>query len=326
MRAPTNATPLVFILFCTFLSANLLFSKKISAYPDRPIELIVPSLPGSSADIIARILAQNADHSITVINMPGGNGSAAYARLANARPDGSTLAIITPYLLINEWSGITNFSADSFTLVGMLSANPLFVYTSNVHSFDSADHFFEQLRSKNAQIHVSATDSIAQISLITLLENAGLDTESIMFKELRPEEAIQYLADGALDILVASQPFDAQDLHGYRPYNIMIMSGRPDERIPEVPTSDQIFGLNWNFNWFGVAGPKGMSTERVFDLEGILESLIQDEVFQNQMIAHRINPLWMNQSEFEVQLRLNKEQLPPKDHSPFFCFFPIIGC
>src|SRR6267143_6827722 len=65
------------------------------AYPDRAISYIVPSSPGSSPDIVGRImadaLAKILGQPVVVLNRPGAGGTIAAAAAAKAAPDGYTI-------------------------------------------------------------------------------------------------------------------------------------------------------------------------------------------------------------------------------------------
>jgi tripartite-type tricarboxylate transporter receptor subunit TctC len=65
------------------------------AYPDRTISYIVPSSPGSSPDIVGRImadaLAKILGQPVVVLNRPGAGGTIAAAAAAKAAPDGYTI-------------------------------------------------------------------------------------------------------------------------------------------------------------------------------------------------------------------------------------------
>lgn len=66
-----------------------------TAYPDKPVRMIVGFTPGSATDITARMFAQHFSEAwgqpVTVENIPGAGGSVGVARAAKATPDGHTL-------------------------------------------------------------------------------------------------------------------------------------------------------------------------------------------------------------------------------------------
>src|SRR6185369_15335498 len=65
------------------------------AYPDRAITYVVPSSPGSSPDIVGRIMAEALakvlGQPVVVMNRPGAGGTIAAAAAAKAVPDGYTI-------------------------------------------------------------------------------------------------------------------------------------------------------------------------------------------------------------------------------------------
>lgn len=66
-------------------------------YPARPVKFLVGFAPGSSIDLVARIVATHLNgrlgQPVVVENRPGSNGMIAAAALANAEPDGHTVLI-----------------------------------------------------------------------------------------------------------------------------------------------------------------------------------------------------------------------------------------
>src|SRR5512137_1794796 len=67
----------------------------MAAYPDRPIQLIVPYAAGGSTDVLARAVAQVAPkhfpQPVVVVNKPGGGAIPGRLEVVKSRPDGYTL-------------------------------------------------------------------------------------------------------------------------------------------------------------------------------------------------------------------------------------------
>ena len=86
------------IAACLAAFAALLLLPRLAhaqAYPDRTISYIVPSSPGSSPDIVGRImadaLAKILGQPVVVLNRSGAGGTIAAAAAAKAAPDGYTI-------------------------------------------------------------------------------------------------------------------------------------------------------------------------------------------------------------------------------------------
>jgi tripartite-type tricarboxylate transporter receptor subunit TctC len=74
------------------------FNPVMAAYPDHPINMIVPWGAGGGADLLGRtagkIMAKSLNVSIPVINVPGATGMTGMTKLLTAPADGYTMAIL----------------------------------------------------------------------------------------------------------------------------------------------------------------------------------------------------------------------------------------
>ena len=74
-------------------------------YPDRPIKLIMPYAPGGIIDFtgrkIAQFLAEALGQPVVAENHPGAGGMVGTGLVAHAAPDGYTLVIMDPAIVIN---------------------------------------------------------------------------------------------------------------------------------------------------------------------------------------------------------------------------------
>lgn len=95
MRRRTNLARFA-ALACVIACASIISREgRAQGYPDRPITYIVPSSPGSSPDVVGRImasaLAKALGQSVVVTNRAGAGGTVGAAVAATAAPDGYTI-------------------------------------------------------------------------------------------------------------------------------------------------------------------------------------------------------------------------------------------
>jgi tripartite-type tricarboxylate transporter receptor subunit TctC len=90
------------VLVATFLAwgvAGQSYGKE--AYPTRPIEIVVPYTPGSTMDLLARLIANTAPkylgQPVLAVNKPGAGGSMAAADVIGSKPDGHKLMVTTNF-------------------------------------------------------------------------------------------------------------------------------------------------------------------------------------------------------------------------------------
>ena len=92
-------------LACAVALVVLASVQPASAYPDRPITVVVPFAPGGPTDIIARILSlalsQSLGQQVIVDNRGGAAGNIGMGQVARATPDGHTLLLASTAIAVN---------------------------------------------------------------------------------------------------------------------------------------------------------------------------------------------------------------------------------
>ena len=75
-----------------------------SAYPNRPIKIVVPYSPGTGSDVLARTIAQSitekSGHTVIIENKEGAGSLIGTMAVAKAAPDGYTILIAANPLVI----------------------------------------------------------------------------------------------------------------------------------------------------------------------------------------------------------------------------------
>jgi tripartite-type tricarboxylate transporter receptor subunit TctC len=133
----------IILAVATFASVVRVFA---GAYPDRPVELVVPFAAGGASDVIGRIVAKAVsaqwEQPIVVVDKPGATGAIASEYVAHAAPDGYTLLAASasthtmlpafrndlPYDTISSFEPVTLLAA----YPNMLVVNPKKVPATNV--------------------------------------------------------------------------------------------------------------------------------------------------------------------------------------------------
>src|SRR4051812_35667597 len=74
-------------------------------YPAKPVRLVLPYAPGGIIDYVGRTLAQklteNLGQPVVAENRPGGGGVLGTDSVARSAPDGYTLVLMDPAIVIN---------------------------------------------------------------------------------------------------------------------------------------------------------------------------------------------------------------------------------
>src|SRR5262249_23526132 len=107
-----------------------------ASYPDRPVRLIVPFVPGGFPDVVARIYAQQLQARLSqpfvVENRPGAGGAIAGEYVAKADPDGYTLLVADPqqWIIPAVYKNLRYDPINGFAPVGTIAWTAIFLAVS----------------------------------------------------------------------------------------------------------------------------------------------------------------------------------------------------
>jgi len=94
-RSPLATLATMALACLATLAATPTVAQPDSNYPNKPIRFVVPSSPGSSPDILSRLigaaLTEELGQTVVTELIPGAAGIVATSRVARAEPDGYTL-------------------------------------------------------------------------------------------------------------------------------------------------------------------------------------------------------------------------------------------
>ena len=123
-----------FLLSCLVISLFLVISLNAfitgawgaeGKYPSRPIDSFAPTPPGSYTDLVNRMLAKQFEKHLNALVIPGnkvgGGDMVCASAVANAAPDGYTMALLADGPMVySSLLGRATFSKDDLRVVGQL--------------------------------------------------------------------------------------------------------------------------------------------------------------------------------------------------------------
>lgn len=113
---------------CSILLISLAFVSDARAYPDRPVNLIIKSAPGSGVDRLARFMAKLAPkhfgQPLVVIWKKGGGGAKAQGYVQRKRADGSHIIIETANMPMLMSIGKIKFKTTDWQAVIRMQVDP----------------------------------------------------------------------------------------------------------------------------------------------------------------------------------------------------------
>jgi len=233
------------------------------SYPDHTVEIVVPATPGSSADILGRVLAEGLQTQLgkpfIIINKPGGAGSIGTSTVANAKPDGYSLMHGATYSITVQplTDKQTNYTAKSFTPVCQTFKNDQVLVVPPNSPIKTVHDLIEAAKNKPGALNygIPGTITIPHIAMIELSRQAKVEFNAIPFRG--PAEEINAIRGGQIDF--ASVPLTAAAGSGLHMPGIFAETRNPS--LPDLPTvKEQGFDVA-PLSYGGLLGPAGLPAD-----------------------------------------------------------------
>lgn len=229
-----------------------------SAYPVRPIRLLVPFAPGGATDIIARVLepslSKRLGQQMVVDNRSGAAGNIAVELVAQAQPDGYTLLVgnistnsINPLLFAGRMK--VNALKD-LAPITKLVAIPNFILGSPKLPAQTLKEALAYAKARPGQLNYQAPlGSYSHLDMLALTAAAGVKMVHLPSKGAG--ETLAAMLRGDIHITESNV---ASNIGAVRAGQIKAYAVTAEQRLadmPDVPTMAEsgfpgIGSLNWN--------------------------------------------------------------------------------
>src|SRR5579872_6316778 len=235
-------------------------------WPARPVRIVNTFAPGGAADILARMagdqLTKTFGQQFYVETRDGAGGVIGVDLVAHTDPDGYNFVITTLSLtainpLINPKLGYDPFK--DLTHVAYLAGSPIVFIVSAKGEVKTLADFLTKAKAsaKPLSYGVSGFASAGQMITESFAQMAGLKFQVVPYKGA---------AQSQLDVVAGNIDFATPTVTSASPQlqggTVIGLAQTGSERLPDYPDVPTFKELGYKLeatNWFGLAGPAGLS-------------------------------------------------------------------
>ena len=284
--------------------AGIAGARAQTGWPTRPIRSIVPLAPGSSPDLIARLLGERlsgaAGQPVVIDNRPGATTMIGAQAVAQARPDGYTLLYtinstvsINPFLFtrmpyrVEDLAPVTRVLSVPFVLI-VPAAAPV----------RSARDLIELARARAGALNVgsSGIGTSAHIVMARFLNEAGVTATHVTFRQGPLNDIVAGRIDAAFEPSTTAIP----QVEAGAVRALAVSGPRRLQVLPAVPTVAETLAGFAGESWQGLFAPRGTPPEVIATLSRLTRAILVTEEFRGRLQELGLVPEGGTPEEFQT--------------------------
>jgi tripartite-type tricarboxylate transporter receptor subunit TctC len=301
--------------FALLAGAGVSFAQ--SAFPSRPVHILVPYAAGGGVDILARtlsdVVSRQWGQTVVVENRPGAGGVVASQALASSPPDGYTLIVVASGHATNPflYSKLPYDTFKDFTPISLLASSPNFLLVRADSPFKTLADVIAQAKAKPGSL------SFAHAGLGTSTHLAGellkslakVDMEAIPYKGGAP--AINDLLGGQIPLSFNNGPESVGQIEAGTVRALAVTTKSRAPFLPDVPSiGETVPGYDTGV-WWGLLGPGGMPRDLVERLSGDFVAALNTEAVKQRLAKLGAFAIGSSPKDFDEKIRADYEKWGP---------------
>lgn len=254
------------VLAATLLAAGTAVAQQ---YPNRPIRLIIPFGPGSSTDVITRVIAAPVSaalgQQVVVDPKPGGDGAVSGIEAAKAPPDGYTIYIGSgsPLAAVPALRKSPPYDPlRAFIPITDIGRYTVFLFVNAQVPARTFQEFIGYAKANPGKLSYATGNASGIVAFAQMNKLAGIQMLHVPYKSSPPAvvDLVAGRVDAIMDPPTAPLPYVREGK--LRALVTTLKSRSP--LLPDVPTIYEAGLPQFTIsNWMGLVGPAGMPREIV---------------------------------------------------------------
>ena len=261
------------------------------AFPTKPLRMIVPTAPGGSTDVVARIigtqLGERLKTQVVIDNRGGAGGTIGMETVAKAAPDGHTLLLANASLTTQP--ALRKLPYDpikSFAPIAKLASVYLALVVHPAVEAKSVQEFIALARRKPGAVIFSGSGPGAHTTMATELfkSMSGVDVLVVEYKSGGP--AVVDLIGGHTHAMLATIPSVLPHIRTGRLKVLATGGAERSNLLPDAPTIDSAGVPGYStVQWHGILAPAG-TPQRIIDfLHAELKEILASDEGRKRLVG-----------------------------------------
>jgi tripartite-type tricarboxylate transporter receptor subunit TctC len=257
-----------------------------AGYPDRPIRLVMTLPAGTSADVMARFIAERLGtelgRPVWVDNRPGASSNIGYQAAATAPADGYTLLYGLLSVILNQhlFKSLP-FKPSDFTPIIHLLDVPFVLVVRADSPYRTAQELFDAAKANPEKLTYASygLGSANHVAVLQMLQVSGASMVHVPYKDGGLNDLLGGRIDCSLDVTATTIPHITSG--ALRP--LVVSTRQRLEELPNVPTFEEArLGVPL-YSWNGMFARAGTPPEIVNRLSSALQTITAKDDFRKKV-------------------------------------------
>lgn len=277
------------------------------------IELIVPYVIHGGTGQRARLLATHLERELgqRVSPVSKTDAVAGHAAVAQAKPDGSTLGMITGEIGMMHWNpGLTDLTWRAYTPLAVPYVEPSGILVRPDSPYQTLGDLLDAARRRPLKGSGSPHYGVWKFSLVGLFDAAGIDVRRLIWvPTLSGEEGAEKLLTGEVDVAPVAITEARTFVLAGKLKALANMDAVRHPMFPEVPTVKEAVGIDWRVaHWRGLVAPAGLPDALKQGFVEALRRISNRQDFAEECRANGFGTGWRFDADFLEYMKQDDEQ------------------
>ncbi len=254
-----------------------------TAYPAKPITLVVPAAAGGPTDTVARLIAESMTktlgQTVVVENVGGAGGTIGMAKVARAAPDGYTIAVwhIAQATAPALYEGLKYDVVGDFDHLGRITDVPMTLVARKDLPAKDVNEVIAWMKANQAKATYghAGIGSASHLCMLMLMKALGVQMEGVGYRGTGP--AMNDLMAGQFDVMCDQTTNTTGHIKDGRIKGYAVTTRSKVPCVPDLPTLDggAVPGFEvsaWHALWAPKGLPKDVSDKLVAALKVALKA------------------------------------------------------